>query len=82
MTQERYSDLAIISIESENSEKIDLTETINKIVSQKARKGPVQYEFVVDLSGDSRVQWSDETATALRHGHMGRFSSTRSSKET
>ncbi|GFX48679.1 hypothetical protein TNCV_407881 [Trichonephila clavipes] len=25
------------------------------------RKGPVQHEFDVDVSGDSRVQWSDET---------------------
>ncbi|GFW20717.1 hypothetical protein TNCV_1049401 [Trichonephila clavipes] len=24
-------------------------------------QGPVQHEFYVDVSGDSRVQWSDET---------------------
>ncbi|GFW50319.1 hypothetical protein TNCV_4697351 [Trichonephila clavipes] len=33
---------------------------------------PVQHEFYADVSGDSRVQWSDETATALRLGHIGR----------
>jgi hypothetical protein len=38
MTQERLSDLAIISIESEISEKIDFTEIIDKFASQKARK--------------------------------------------
>lgn len=38
MTQERLTDLAIISIESAFSEKIDLTEIIDKFASQKARK--------------------------------------------
>ena len=38
MTQERLSDMAIISIESEISEKIDFTEIIDKFASQKARK--------------------------------------------
>lgn len=38
MAQERLSDLAIISIESEISDKIDFAEIIEKFVSQKARK--------------------------------------------
>ena len=38
MTQERLSNMAIISIESEISEKIDFTEIIDKFASQKARK--------------------------------------------
>ena len=38
MTQERLSDLAIISIESEISEKLDFTEIIDIFASQKARK--------------------------------------------
>jgi len=38
MTQQRLSDLAIISIESEISEKIDLTKVIDTFASQKARK--------------------------------------------
>ncbi|GFW38030.1 hypothetical protein TNCV_834701 [Trichonephila clavipes] len=29
------------------------------------RKGPVRHEFYVDVSGDSRVQWSDETQQLL-----------------
>ncbi|GFX39699.1 hypothetical protein TNCV_2104431 [Trichonephila clavipes] len=29
------------------------------------RKGPVKHEFYVDVSGDSRVQWSDETRKLL-----------------
>ncbi|GFU62338.1 hypothetical protein TNCV_4239891 [Trichonephila clavipes] len=29
------------------------------------RKGPVQHKFYVDVSGDSRVQWSDETRQLL-----------------
>ncbi|GFV82622.1 hypothetical protein TNCV_1618511 [Trichonephila clavipes] len=29
------------------------------------RKRPVQHEFYVDVSGDSRVQWSDETRLLL-----------------
>ena len=37
MTQERLSDMAIISIESEISEKIDFTEIIDKFGSQKDR---------------------------------------------
>ena len=38
MTQERLSDLAIIYIEYEISEKIDFTEIIDKFAYQKARK--------------------------------------------
>ncbi|GFX49198.1 hypothetical protein TNCV_5041921 [Trichonephila clavipes] len=30
-----------------------------------SRKRPVQYEFHVDASGDSRAQWSDETRQLL-----------------
>ncbi|GFU69546.1 hypothetical protein TNCV_1351061 [Trichonephila clavipes] len=30
-----------------------------------AKKGSVQHEFNVDVSGDSRVQWSDETRQLL-----------------
>ncbi|GFX10578.1 hypothetical protein TNCV_2583991 [Trichonephila clavipes] len=30
-----------------------------------SRKGHVQHEFYVDVSGDSRVQWSDETQQLL-----------------
>ncbi|GFX57188.1 hypothetical protein TNCV_2964671 [Trichonephila clavipes] len=33
--------------------------------SQSVQKGPVQHEFNVDVSGDSRVQWSDETQQLL-----------------
>ncbi|GFU42863.1 hypothetical protein TNCV_3140331 [Trichonephila clavipes] len=29
------------------------------------RKGPVQHEFYVDVSGDSRVQWSDKIRRLL-----------------
>ena len=38
ISQEKHSDLAIISIKSEISEKIEFTETIDKFASQKARK--------------------------------------------
>ncbi|GFV69291.1 hypothetical protein TNCV_1937711 [Trichonephila clavipes] len=29
--------------------------------NRRACKGPVQHEFNIDVSGDSCVQWSDET---------------------
>ncbi|GFS97616.1 hypothetical protein TNCV_4488491 [Trichonephila clavipes] len=38
MTQEKLSELATISIESEISERMDSIETIDKFASQKARK--------------------------------------------
>lgn len=38
MIQERLSDLAIISIESEICEKIVFTEIIDKFATQKAKK--------------------------------------------
>jgi len=73
MSQERLSDLAVLSIENERARELDLSNIVESFAQQKARKWTSPSAIAYDISKFYRLSWLCNSNRSFLTSHMRIF---------